>query len=85
MIKLNNRNFYFIGIILFCFAVFGSLWSLIYTWKIVNIGTKIYSISSLLFQLLLIWLFYTLWAESPKEELINDEEIERIVNQYSKK
>jgi hypothetical protein len=69
---LPLKLFYGVGI--FCFTVmfFANIGTIIVTHESMLIYDKIYSTASLLFNLMLIWLFTTLYRQAPPELPEND-------------
>jgi hypothetical protein len=83
--NLDQRTFYATAVWLFIISIFGSSWSLYQTWNNLNMGSKIYSCSTLLFQVLLLWFFYSLFVNSPKPiKFEQQNEIDRIIEEFSK-
>ena len=76
------KKFYLIAAILFLIGTIGVIWNLALTWSFITIGSKIYSISSLLFQILLDGLFINLYFQTQSISSRNNFELDNIVEKY---
>jgi len=87
MITLDMRKFYGIGTILMVIAFFGNLWNLTTIWSGITIGSRIAQIfGSLLFNLLLAVVFYSMWKTMPVTTegvtKISSPDLDALINKY---
>lgn len=65
--NLSLKDFYFYGMILLIIGVSGTIFNLVWFWPISTIAGKISTIfGTVLFQGLIILLFYSLWRQQAK-------------------
>lgn len=83
---LDLKTFYAIGSGLFIVIILGNLYSFYLNFHLLNIGGRVSSIASILFNCLLLWLFIHLYKTTPSQKQNNDlmELVEELKNEDTK-
>ena len=76
MANFSMALFYKVGAWLFCFIMMGSTYSLIATWKFINLGAKFSGVAGILLNCLFITLFVYLYRTQPNPADVKQAELE---------